>query len=89
VVISRVTAADREGGRRDRQMKKRALKDTDDGTFGGQIGNKLATALPLRPQRDDKVNRCRIAVSSFGPLVFQRRPRLTRSGGPKCIRRLD
>ena len=35
------------------------------GSLGKRFGNELATALPIRPQRDPNVNKYSIAVNSF------------------------
>jgi hypothetical protein len=39
-----------------------------------QFGNQLATALPLRPQRDYNANRCGIAANGFVSSLLQRQP---------------
>ena len=42
-----------------------------------EFGNKLATALPMRTQRESNVNRRSISVSSLESKVFQRQPNAT------------
>ena len=43
-------------------------------TRSSQFGNKLATTMPVRPQRDCNATRRGIAANGFGLLVFQRQP---------------
>jgi hypothetical protein len=40
-------------------------------------GNKLATTLPTRPQREYNATSCDIAANSFVPLAFQRQSSVT------------
>ncbi len=70
-------ATQREAGRLDSQMEKWARKIFEDGAGDGEFGNKLATALPMRPQRQYNVNEYSLAVNSFGSMVFPRQPSAT------------